>query len=139
MKRDLCLEFADHTVSTSYETLPRSAIEAAKKSILDTIGVMAPSAKAAFVSSGLFQYPDVTQLNPIEARLLASALNLTSIYRRKAHASATVNRQLFKPGESKDVEVDAHIVGLTCIAIEPTSARFKVSGTTTEVVLELRK
>jgi 2-methylcitrate dehydratase PrpD len=37
---DLCHEFANYVVNTRYEDLPRDAIEAAKKSILDTLGVI---------------------------------------------------------------------------------------------------
>jgi len=38
--RDLCHVFADHVVKTRYENLSPAAIEAAKKTILDTIGVI---------------------------------------------------------------------------------------------------
>lgn len=86
-----------------------------------------------------FRYPDRDLLNPIETRLLVAGLNLTAIYRRNSHASATVNHQLFTPGETKDVDVDAHTVGLTCVTIQTTSARLKVNGTASEVTLELRK
>lgn len=89
--------------------------------------------------AGEFRYPEVSQLNPIETRLLVAALNLSAIYRRNRNASATVNRELFTTGETKEVDVDAHTVNLTCVAIDATTARFKVAGTQTEVTLELRK
>ena len=38
--RDLSHEFADFVANTRYENLPESAIEGAKKSVLDTIGVI---------------------------------------------------------------------------------------------------
>ena len=37
---DLCQEFANHVVNTRYEDLPREAVEAAKKSVLDILGVV---------------------------------------------------------------------------------------------------
>ena len=37
---DLVEEFADHVSSTRFEALPADAVEAAKKSILDTMGVI---------------------------------------------------------------------------------------------------
>lgn len=37
---DLCHDFARHTVKTRYEDLPPEAVEAAKKAILDTLGVI---------------------------------------------------------------------------------------------------
>ena len=36
---DLCHHFADFAANTRYEDLPDDAIEAAKKTILDTLGV----------------------------------------------------------------------------------------------------
>jgi len=40
MPADLCQHFAQNIASTRYEDLPREAIECAKKSILDTVGVI---------------------------------------------------------------------------------------------------
>jgi 2-methylcitrate dehydratase PrpD len=37
---DLCFEFADHVVDTRFEKLPPSAVEGAKQSILDMLGVI---------------------------------------------------------------------------------------------------
>lgn len=37
---DICQEFAAHVVDTRYEDLPHEAVEAAKKAVLDTIGVI---------------------------------------------------------------------------------------------------
>jgi 2-methylcitrate dehydratase PrpD len=37
---DLCYQFADHIVDTRFEKLSESAVEGAKKSILDTLGVI---------------------------------------------------------------------------------------------------
>jgi len=43
MTRDLCYELAEHAVDTGFESLPASAVEAAKKSILDIFGVILAS------------------------------------------------------------------------------------------------
>src|SRR5213595_3849942 len=43
MTRDLCFEFAQYAANTQFESLPHSAVAAAKKSILDILGVILAS------------------------------------------------------------------------------------------------
>ena len=43
MTRDLCYEFAEYAVDTRFESIPASAVEAAKKSTLDLFGVILAS------------------------------------------------------------------------------------------------
>lgn len=86
-----------------------------------------------------FTYPRATLLNPIEERLLVAGLTLTEIYRHNENVSAEVNHELIRPGETKDITLDEHSVSLTCIAIGAASARFRVTGTETEITVEQKK
>ena len=86
-----------------------------------------------------FTYSFSAGLNPIETELLVAQLKLVGVFNQSDRTSAVVNNVRFHAGDTKEVKVDDHGVQLTCISIQPKSARFKVSGTDSEVMLTLKR
>ena len=86
-----------------------------------------------------FSYPDGHLLNPIEAELLCSELQLVGVFHLNGRTSVAVNNVRFYSDETKDVKVDEHTVRLTCVGIGDNFARFKLAGLNSEIVLTLKR